>query len=198
MAFHVLPVVGTFSLGLVIVSALPINLAHAAKPNPGDEHTVQPGDPVEDWDLTGAKLTVLPQAQTHFIISHNGSTLILQEAVARSATGNDALNLSRSSAKISGTDLIGDNAYGLSAIRDPSDPQPGSQVELVDSRVVGLGRGINATFGTTLNLTRAEVFGTGDGLGGPTSGGVGMTLVGAKAQLLPGSVLGRNRGVVMT
>lgn len=198
MALHVLPAVGTFSLGLVILSALPPNPVQAARLNPGEEHSVQPGDPVEDWDLTGAKLRVQPQAQTLFIISHSGSTLILQDATVRSATGNDALNLSRSTATISGTDVIGDNAYGLSAIRDPGDPQPGSHVELLDSRVAGMGRGINATFGSTVNLTRTEVFGAGNGLGGPTSGGVGMTLVGARAQLLGSSVLGSNRGVLMT
>lgn len=182
--------------GLIILACLPPLMA--ATLTPGQTATVNPGAASENWSLNGATLNVLPGATTLNIAGINTSTLLMDGGTATASNGA-AVTLTDSITTISSSTLTASSNFGLNLITVSSGTTHlGSRANVANSTITGLNRGINATFNSVVTLVSSQVTGTGSGSGGPTAGGVGMTLFGATATLQNSSITGANRGVLVS
>ncbi|MCD5980956.1 autotransporter outer membrane beta-barrel domain-containing protein [Pseudomonas quasicaspiana] len=163
---------------------------------PGESETVNAGTPAESWTLTGATLTVTPGAITQSIAGGTASTLIMDGATTDS-TVTKGVSLSNSTATIAGSTITSSVNFGLELITNNVTPGTGNTAAVSSTVITGAVRGVNLTFRSQLDLTDSQVIGTGSGTGGPSSGGLGMTVVGATANLKNSSVTGANRGVIL-
>lgn len=163
---------------------------------PGESETVNAGTPAESWTLTGATLTVTQGAITQSIAGGTASTLIMDGATTDS-TVTKGVSLSNSTATIAGSTITSSVNFGLELITNNVTPGTGNTAAVSSTVITGAVRGVNLTFRSQLDLTDSQVIGTGSGTGGPSSGGLGMTVVGATANLKNSSVTGANRGVIL-
>ncbi|MCD5972084.1 autotransporter outer membrane beta-barrel domain-containing protein [Pseudomonas quasicaspiana] len=163
---------------------------------PGESETVNAGTPAESWTLTGATLNVTPGAITQSIAGSIASTLIMDGATTDSTIAK-GVSLSNSTATITGSTITSSGNFGLELITSNATPGTGNTATVSSTVITGAIRGVNITFGSQLDLTDSQVVGTGSGTGGPISGGLGMTVVGATANLQNSSVTGANRGVIL-
>lgn len=162
----------------------------------GESETVNAGTLAESWTLTGATLTVTSGATTQSIAGNTASTLIMDGATTDSTIAK-GVSLSDSTATIAGSTITSTGNFGLELITNSATPGTGNTATISSTVITGALRGVNATFRSQLDLTDSQVIGNGTGTGGPISGGLGMTIVGATANLNNSSVAGANRGVLM-
>ncbi len=181
-----------------LVALACLNPPMAATLIPGQTATVNPGTPAEVWSLNGATLTVLPGGATLNVNGRNTATLVMDGATATASNGA-AVSLTDSDTTLSGSTLTASSNFGLNLITvSTGTTHRGSRASVINSTITGTNRGINATYNSAITLVDSQVTGTGSGTGGPTDGGVGMTLFGATASLQNSSITGANRGVLVS
>lgn len=162
---------------------------------PGQRHTVRQGDPPENWLVDGATLTVEPGAITLHIDTSSAAQVMIDagHVQAPQATG---LDLSGSTATINAATISASLASGL-VVASSSVDAFGSTANVTASTVRGTGRGISISGPSTATLIDTRATGSGTGSGGIAGSGVGLTVLGATANVQGGVYTGSNRGVVM-
>lgn len=186
----------TFAIGIAL-TLLCTKPSFASTLLPGESATVIEHSPVERWDLSGAELNVTTNGETDQVYARRGSNVNVDGGRIIASSGI-ALHLIDSESTLRNAQITSTSGYGIAAIVDRNGSLNGSKVTAIDSTVLGVGRGINATFNSDITLSNTTVIGSGSGVGGAVDGGVGMTLFGATATLVNGSkVIGDNRGIVM-
>jgi outer membrane autotransporter protein len=185
------------------LGAMTINVSEAAIDlKPGASMLITDSDPVYEFNLVGAALTVKNGGETGRIVANSNASLTMDSGRVTSI-GEPAIALYNSSAVINNSTII--------AAADPARPdvssfgirlsgfEQASSALISNSFVSGTGRGINVTDSATLQLFNTQVEGHAGAPGnGFVSGGAGVVIAGASASFNQGSlVTGDNNGVVI-
>lgn len=140
---------------------------------PGESATVNAGDIAESWLVrTGGVLTVTPGGQTANILAIGAGV------------------------ELSGATVSGGSTFGLSLTRSAS--VGGSNGTVRDSTISGAGRGVNASFGSSVALNNTTVIGHDNGATSFYGGGLGLVLLGAQGTVTNKStVQGDKHGILI-
>lgn len=159
---------------------------------PGSSATVNAGDPVTNWFLDAATLTVTPGGQTLDILTQPGSRVTLTGATV-SGGARRALVLTESTGTVTDSTLSSTADAGLSVVRGVGAVAPGSTAVVTNSVITAAGRGLNVSGGSTASVANSRITGAG-AVGGSIAGdGLGISLVGGEASLMGSQATGSNR-----
>ncbi|MFJ4154826.1 autotransporter outer membrane beta-barrel domain-containing protein [Pseudomonas sp. NPDC089752] len=105
------------------------------------------------------------------------------------------MNLSQSEGIISDTTITSASNAGLSLIKPIGSTETASTVTLTNSRITGIGRGINVSSRSGITLENSQVAASGSVGASVASSGLGISLVGGEAVVRNSSVTGSNHAV---
>ncbi|MEN5357661.1 autotransporter outer membrane beta-barrel domain-containing protein [Stenotrophomonas sepilia] len=151
---------------LVVAIAAGIALASTSQAGtlgPGQSATVNAGDPVESWTAQGATLTFNTGSAATSVGISDGTTLAMTGATVTASQSFAAVQISSSSATITGTRIQNSRAAGLAVTNGISGGAAGTAT-VTDSSIIGQGIG-GYVQGGVLTLSNTTIDGTGIGAG---------------------------------
>lgn len=186
----------------IFLTSLMSPLCFAFTVGPGGSARVDSATAVQTWNLTGARLTIVPGGSTSGISAEQGSTLTIDGAVVAATApqilaNSIGLNLVSSTATITNSNLSSVTNIGLTVNGLVSGGSTGSTATISNSIITGLGRGVSVFGNSTATLTGSQISGSGTSIGGIVGDGVGLSVIGGTAVVQGGAITGSNRGVVM-
>ncbi|MDV9031255.1 autotransporter outer membrane beta-barrel domain-containing protein [Pseudomonas sp. RAC1] len=167
--------------------------ALAANLGPGDSATVNPGTAPETWTLESASLSVLSGAETLGINARAGSTVSLDGASVNSGA-QPGVSMIGSNATIRNSTISSTSATGLQAVRALQAGAAGSLVEVSNSTISGIGRGVTVSSGSTVTLTDSTITGLGAQGTSIAGSGLGVSITGGEAILRGSNATGSRWG----
>ncbi|AXO87119.1 autotransporter outer membrane beta-barrel domain-containing protein [Pseudomonas parafulva] len=167
--------------------------ALAANLGPGDSATVNPGTAPETWTLESASLSVLAGAETLGINARAGSTVSLDGASVNSGA-QPGVSMIGSNATIRNSTISSTSATGLQAVRALQAGAAGSLVEVSNSTISGIGRGVTVSSGSTVTLTDSTITGLGAQGTSIAGSGLGVSITGGEAILRGSNATGSRWG----
>lgn len=145
--------------------------------------------PLDNYTVRQGSTLNANGASTDFINIESGSTLSLVGGSVN-GVGNDGVQVTNSSAAISGNATIKGDFVGL-LINRVVGTTTGSTVTVTDSTIIGADAGAQITGLSTLVLTNSTVTGTG-------TRGYGLNITGGEVQANSTIIRGQNNGVLLT
>ncbi|MDO7903358.1 autotransporter outer membrane beta-barrel domain-containing protein [Pseudomonas sp. K13] len=167
--------------------------ALAANLGPGDSATVNPGTAPETWTLESASLSVLAGAETLGINARAGSTVSL-DGVSVNSGAQPGVSMIGSNATIRNSTISSTSATGLQAVRALQAGASGSLVEVSNSTISGIGRGVTVSSGSTVTLTDSTITGLGAQGTSIAGSGLGVSITGGEAILRGSNATGSRWG----
>ncbi len=154
------------SLALAVAAGLTVVAPASARVlNPGESATVNAGDQVEPWSVSGngATLTFTSGSAASQVSATDGASLNMTGANVSASDDFRAVLVASASANIAGSQLTNDMAAGL-AVTNGASPGAAANVLASDSTINGKGIGTYVQ-GGVLNLSNTKINATGLGTG---------------------------------